>query len=137
MTLKLKVDYKSPSREQLFLGAGWEPTRDVRGAFISGPAGELLIGNWALSPYYASQLTLAFSMTNRAAVDAMMVRASGAFGSSHVIVQKSLQARLVLSPLFADPSLCSPIRADLMCGSYWSRPLGRAGRFQNRLQRWI
>jgi hypothetical protein len=104
MTLKLKVDYKAPSREQLFLGAGWEPARDVRGAFISGPAGELLIGNWALSVYYASQLTLAFSMTNRAAVDAMMVRASGAFGSSHVIVQKSLQARLVISPLFADPS---------------------------------
>jgi hypothetical protein len=104
MTFELRVDYKAPSREQLFLGAGWEPARDVRGAFISGPAGELLIGNGALSRNYASQLTLAFSMATRAAVDAMMVRASGTFGSSHVIVQKSQQARLVISPLFADPN---------------------------------
>jgi hypothetical protein len=104
MTFELKVDYKAPSREQSFLGAGWEPARDVRGVFISGPAGELLIGNWALSRDYASQLTLAFSMSSRAAIDAMMVRASGTFGSSHVLVQKSQQARLGISPLFADPN---------------------------------
>jgi hypothetical protein len=80
------------------------PARDVRGAYISGPAGELLIGNWALSRNFASRLTLAFSMATRAAVDAMMVRASCTFGSTHVLVQKSQRVRLVISPLFVDPN---------------------------------
>jgi hypothetical protein len=103
MTFLLRVDYTAPSKEHLFLGAGWEPARDVRGAFISGPGAELIIGNWALSRNFAAQLTLTFSMANRAAVDAMLVRANGPFGSSHVIVQKSEQTRMVLSPLLADP----------------------------------
>jgi len=56
-TFVLKTDYRAPSREQLFLGTGWEPTRDVRGAFISAPKAELLIENWALSRNFASELT--------------------------------------------------------------------------------
>ena len=103
MTFLLRVDYTAPSKEYLFLGAGWEPARDVRGAFISGPGAELIIGNWALSRNFAAQLTLTFSMATRAAVDAMLVRANGAFGSRQVIVQKSRQTRMVLSPLIADP----------------------------------
>jgi hypothetical protein len=104
MTFELRVVYTAPSKETVFLGAGWEPARDVRGAFISGPVGELLIERWALSGSHASQLALTFSMATRAAVDAMVVRASGMFGSSHMIVQKSLQTRMVISPLFADPT---------------------------------
>src|SRR6266566_1983871 len=99
MTFDLSVDYRAPSREQVFLGAGCEPARDVRGAFISGPSAELLIGNWALSRTLPSQLTLIFSMPTRAAVDAMVVRAGGTFGSIHVIVEKFQQTQMVISPL--------------------------------------
>ena len=99
-TFVLKTDYRAPSREQLFLGTGWEPTRDVRGAFISAPKAELLIENWALSRNFASELTLIFAMSSRAAVDAMMVYAAGDFGTAQVMVRKFQQTAMVIIPLF-------------------------------------
>jgi hypothetical protein len=109
MTFTLKIVYQAPSKEQLFLAAGWEPARDVRGAFISGVFGELLIGNWALSREAASQLVLTFSMASRAAVDAMTVRAIGPFGARTTLVKKPQQTRMIIFPLFADPAR-SPTR---------------------------
>ena len=53
----------APSKEQLFLGSGWEPARDVRGAFISDGKTELLIGSWALLRKFASGLTLTLSLS--------------------------------------------------------------------------
>jgi hypothetical protein len=103
MTFELRIDYKAPSKEHVFLGNGWEPARDVRGAFISGPAAELIIDDWVLSRNFASQLTLTFSMATRSAVDAMVVRASGIFGSSRVIVQKSRQSQMIIPGLYANP----------------------------------
>ena len=129
MTFELRVVYTAPSKETVFLGAGWEPARDVRGAFISEPVGELLIERRALSGSHASQLALTFSMATRAAVDAMVVRASGMFGSSHVIVQKSLKtwsSRRLL-----------PIRPERLCGSHCNLPLVRVTQLKNRRKRWI
>ena len=100
MSFVLRVNYKAPSKEQLFLGCGWEPARDVRGAYISDPTAELRIENWALSGSIPSELTLTFSMSNRSAVDAMVVYGRGKFGSTHIIVRKGEPSRMRISSLF-------------------------------------
>jgi hypothetical protein len=105
MTFELPVSYKAPSTEWIFLGAGWGAARDVRGAYISEPAAWLHIENWALSQKSPSKLILVFSMSHRAEVDAIVVRAIGAFGQSHVIVGKYQQASMTISPCFRDPVL--------------------------------
>ena len=104
MTFELHISYKAPSKEWIFLGAGWSG-RDIRGLYISEPAAWLDIENWALSQKFPSKLILVFSMSHRAEVDAMVVRAVGAFGQSHVIVGKHKQASMTISPCFRDPVL--------------------------------
>jgi hypothetical protein len=104
MTFELHVSYKVPSKEWIFLGAGWG-IRDIRGPYISQPAAYLHIENWALSQIFPSKLILMFSMSHRAAVDAMVVRAVGAFGQSHVILGKHRQASMTISPCVRDPVL--------------------------------
>jgi hypothetical protein len=101
MGFVLRVDYRAPSKEQLFLGRGWEPARDVRGAFISDPTAEVRIENWVLSPRLPSELILTFSMATRSAVDAMIVYARGEFGSTHIIVGKHEPSRMCISRLFS------------------------------------
>lgn len=106
MTFELRVNYKAPSKEWIFLGAGWSG-RDIRGPYISEPAAWLDIENWALSQKFPSKLILMFSMSHRAGVEAMVVRAAGVFGQSHVIVGKHKQASMTISPCFRDPMLNS------------------------------
>lgn len=105
MTFELRVSYKFPSKEWIFLGAGWGGVRDVRGAYISEPTAWLHIENWALSQKFPSKLILVFSMSHRAEVDAMVVRAIGSFGQSHVIIGKHQQASMTISPCLRDPVL--------------------------------
>jgi hypothetical protein len=102
MTFELRVNYRVPSKESLFLGAGWELARDAHGAYISEPAAEILIGNWALSRDYPSTLKLVLSMSRRANVDGMLVRASGLFGLAQTFVQKSRQSSILAFPLFSE-----------------------------------
>lgn len=104
MTFELHVSYKAPSKELIFLGAGWS-SRDVRGPYISEPVAWLDVENWALSQKFPSKLILVFSMSDRAEVDAMVIRAVGAFGQSHAIVGKHRQASMTISPCFRDPVL--------------------------------
>ena len=104
MTFELHVSYKAPSKEWIFLGAGWG-ARDVRGAYISEPVAWLHIENWALSQKVPSNLILVFSMSSRAEVDAMVIRAAGEFAQSHVIVGKHKQVSMTISPCFRDPNL--------------------------------
>src|SRR5262249_48807532 len=103
MTFRLRISYKAPSKESMFLGAGWEPPRDVRGVYISGAAAYLHIENWALSQKFPSKLSLGFSMSHRSEVDAMVVVAAGVFGRCQAIVGKHKDASLVIWPLFRDP----------------------------------
>ena len=104
LTLELRVSYKAPSRERIFLGAGWGPA-DIRGAYLSAAAADLQIENWALSQRIPSDLCLVFSMSNRAAVEGMIVCASGAFGQTQVIVGKAKPTLMKISPIFRDPLL--------------------------------
>lgn len=101
MLFKIHVIYKAPSREQLFLGDGWS-ARDIRGPY-SGAAAEIVINNWALSSTLASTLKLTLSVSNRCEVDALFVRATGAFGSAQTLVKRNDEAVLTLSNIFADP----------------------------------
>jgi hypothetical protein len=89
----------------MFLGAGWGRVRDVRGAYISEPTAYLHIENWALSQQFPSKLILVFSMSHRAEVDAMVVRAFGVFGQRQVIVGKHKQASMTISPCLRDSIL--------------------------------
>jgi hypothetical protein len=103
-TFELRVSYEAPSREGIFLGAGWGPA-DIRGPYLSAPAADLQIENWALSQRYPSELRLLFSMSNRAAVEGMIVRATGAFGQAQVMVAKTKPNSMKISPIFRDPVL--------------------------------
>ena len=98
----IHVIYKAPSQEQLFLGYGWS-ARDVRGASLAEKIAELIIDNWALSPTSASTIKLTLSVSNRCEVDAMFVRATGAFGSAQTLVKRNDEAALTLRNIFADP----------------------------------
>lgn len=56
MVLDIRVVYKPPSKEWLFLGFGWGAVRDLRGPYLTTPLAEIVIGNWALSQTVASTL---------------------------------------------------------------------------------
>jgi hypothetical protein len=103
MVIDIHVIYRAPSRERLFLGRGWGGVRDVRGPYLSAAAGEIVIDNWALSPKLASTVKLILSVSNRCEVDALFVRATGAFGSAQTLVRKNDEAIFSLSEIFADP----------------------------------
>lgn len=102
MTFELRVNYRAPSKESLFLGTGWELARDAHGAYISEPAAEILIGNWALSRECPSTLKLILSMSRRSNVEGMLVRVSGSFGLAQIFVQKSKQSSILAFPIFQD-----------------------------------
>jgi hypothetical protein len=103
-TFELRVSYKAPSKERIFLGAGWGPA-DIHGAYLSSAAADLQIENWALSQRIPSELCLVFSMSNRASVEGMMVRARGRFGQTQVMVGKNKLTLMRISPIFRDPLL--------------------------------
>ena len=102
MSFELHVSYQPPSKEWMFLGPGWGGVRDVRGAYISDHTAWLHIENWALSQNVPSRLILLFSMSGRAEVDAMVIRANGAFGQTQVILGKHKQASMTISACFRD-----------------------------------
>jgi hypothetical protein len=103
MPLDINVDYKAPSWERLFLGTGWGG-RDVRGPYISGTTAEIVIDNWALSAKTPATVKLTLSVSNRCEVDALFVRATGAFGSVQRLVKRNEEAILTITKIFAEPS---------------------------------
>jgi hypothetical protein len=102
MVLDIHVIYRTPSRERLFLGRGWGGVRDVRGPFLFAAAAEIVIDNWALSRKMASTVKLTLSVSNRCEVDALFIRATGAFGSAQTLVRKNDETIFTLSGIFAD-----------------------------------
>jgi hypothetical protein len=98
----LTVDYRAPSRESLFLGAGWG-IRDLRGPYLSAPEAEILIDNWALSATVPSILTITLSISGRATVNGVFVRENSAFGSAQCIVANDRRSLLTMPPLFVNP----------------------------------
>lgn len=109
----LTVDYRAPSRESLFLGAGWG-IRDLRGPYLSAPEAELLIDNWALSATVPSILTITLSISGRATVSGVFVRASSTVGSVQCIVAKERKSILTMPPLFANP-LGTAVIIKMLC----------------------
>jgi hypothetical protein len=105
MTFELRVVYTAPSKETVFLGAGWEPARDVRGAFISGPVGELLIERWALCGSHAFQLALTFSMATRAS------RRNGGACQRYVRIEPCDRAKITTNSDGHLPAFCRSDRA--------------------------
>jgi hypothetical protein len=103
MPLDINVDYKAPSWERLFLGTGWGG-RDIRGPYISGTTAEIVIDNWALSAKTPATVKLTLSVSNRCEVDALFVRATGAFGSVQRLVKRNEEAILTITKIFAEPS---------------------------------
>ena len=87
LVFDVQVVYKAPSKEELFLGFGWG-SRDVRGPYLSAEAAEIIIPNWALSSEIASTVKLSLSVSNRCKVDALIVRATGVFGSAQKLVKE-------------------------------------------------
>ena len=45
-TFALEVDYRAPSREDLFLASGWG-VRDVGGPYINSSSATIIIPNWS------------------------------------------------------------------------------------------
>jgi hypothetical protein len=102
MVLNIHIIYKAPSQQRLFLGNGWG-IRDVRGPYLSALTADIIIDNWALSPKVPSTVKLTWSVSNLCEVDAMFVRATGAFGSEQTLVKRNDEAILTLTNIVADP----------------------------------
>lgn len=100
MVFDIHIIYKAPSNENLFLGAGWG-VRDVRGPYLFARSAEIVIDNWALSAKVPSTLKLTLSVSNRCEVDALFVRATGAFGSAQLLVRRNDEAVFTLTDIFA------------------------------------
>jgi hypothetical protein len=102
MVINIHVVYKAPSRERLFLGNGWG-IRDVRGPYLSATTADIIIDNWALSPKAPSTVKLTLSVSNLCEIDALFVRATGAFGSEQTLVKRNDEAILTLTNILSDP----------------------------------
>lgn len=101
---EVSVDYRAPSREKLFLGDGWG-VRDLRGPYLSSPEGEIILNEWALSRVTPSTLTLTLSLSGRAEVNALFVKASGNFGTTQCVVDKTQRSIIVISGLLVSDRL--------------------------------
>jgi len=103
MVFAIHVIYKAPSTERLFLGTGWGGVRFARGPYLSVAPAEIVIDNWALSSKLPATVKLTLSVSNRCEVDALFVRATGAFGSAQTLVKRNDEAILTLCDIFSDP----------------------------------
>jgi hypothetical protein len=101
---EVSIDYRAPSRETLFLGDGWG-VRDVRGPYLSASEGEIIIYKWALSRLVPSVLTLTLSLSSRADVNALFVRASGKFGTTQCVVDKTQRSIITIPGLLITDGL--------------------------------
>jgi hypothetical protein len=101
MALTLHINYRSPSRERLFLGDGWGP-RDVSGPYLSAAFAEIIIDNCVLLERAPATLKLILSLSNRSQVDALFVRANGVFGSVQRIIMRNEQTILTIDGILAD-----------------------------------
>ena len=104
MVLNIHVNYKPPSKERLFLGAGWGGVRDVRGPYLSGLHAEVVIENWILSEKIPSTVYLALEVTNACTVDALFVNATNEIGVSQVLIKRNGQNILTISGILANRS---------------------------------
>ncbi len=95
MQFELKIDYRSPSQERLFLGSGWG-IRDVRGPYLNANEGRICISPWALSPVKPSVISLQFGMSNCALLQAVSVQATGAFGVKSCFLERNKAAELLI-----------------------------------------
>jgi hypothetical protein len=91
----LNVQYSSPSKEKLFLGSGWG-VRDVRGPYLAAEGGNIAIGCWALSPEVPSRIHLQFEMSNRSALEAAVLCASGTFGTKTCYIIRNKIGELMI-----------------------------------------
>jgi hypothetical protein len=106
--IELKIDYRAPSKERLFLGSGWG-IRDVRGPYVSGTAAEIVIESWALSKIAPSEIRLTLSMSNRADVDGLTLRIRGTLSHTQAILSKTKPTCIILTGI--SPNLA---RADVV-----------------------
>jgi hypothetical protein len=102
MAVEIRIDYKAPSWERLFLGNGWGG-RDIRGPYMAGTTAQIVIDNWASSAKTAATVKLTLSVSNRCEVDALFVRATGSFGSVRGLVKRNEEDILTISKIFAEP----------------------------------
>ena len=91
----MRVDYKSPSRERLFLESGWG-LRDVRGVYLNANEGRICISPCALSPVKRSVVTLKFGMSKRAVPNAVSIQANGDFGVKSCFLERNKEAQLMI-----------------------------------------
>ena len=98
MQFELKIDYRSPSQETLFLGSGWG-IRDVRGSYLNADEGRICISPWALSPSKPSVISLQFGMSNRALLQAVSIQATGDFGVKSCFLERNKEAELIIEDI--------------------------------------
>jgi hypothetical protein len=95
MQFELRIDYRSPSQERLFLGSGWG-LRDVRGVYLNASEGRICISPWALSPVKPSVISLQFGMSNRAILQAVSLQAAGDFGVKSCFLERNKASKLLV-----------------------------------------
>jgi len=95
MRFELRIDYRSPSQEKLFLGIGWG-IRDVRGPYLNANEGRICISPWALSPVMPSVISLQFGMSNRAILQAVSLQAAGDFWVRSCFLERNKSAELLI-----------------------------------------
>ncbi len=75
ITFYLTVNYKSSSKERLFLEKGWG-IRDVRGPYLDTFMGYICISNEVLLPEIPTTISLVLSLSNRCPTSSILVHAS-------------------------------------------------------------
>ena len=98
MQFELKIDYRSPSQERLFLGSGWG-IRDVRGPYLNASEGRICISPCVLSPVKPSVISLQFGMSNSALLDAVSLQATGDFGVKSCFLERNNATELIIEDI--------------------------------------
>lgn len=99
----LTVNYKSLSKEWLFLEKGWG-IRDVRGPYLNTFMGYICISNEILLPEIPSTIALTFSLSNRCPITSILVQASALDRKVVHSINKNASYEFVFNSVFRDPA---------------------------------
>ena len=69
----LKVNYRPPSKERIFLDDNWVH-RDVRGPYLGGLLGRICIDGSILASKFPSTISLVLSVSNRCPITSILIK---------------------------------------------------------------
>lgn len=106
----LRINYRAPSTETIFLKNGFGGVRDVRGPYITETEAELEFPNEVFSQYNPSLLSISFELSNRAPLDAIILSFHGDLPrQDNLIVRRNSECTVHFPNIMKPPDGCTTL----------------------------